>query len=432
MVAPIIGFAGLTHLGINSQAAAAAHGFSTVGFHPDSALTEQLSRKILPITEPGLPELFKAHAAHLRFGAEPSILEDCDLVYVSVDVPTDDRGQSDLSSIHEMIGTVSPVMKPDSLLVVLCQVPPGFTRQLPLPSDRLYYQVETLIFGRAVERALHPERIIVGCFDPKTPLPTPLNTYLSAFGCPVLPMRYESAELTKISINMCLVASVSVANTMAELCENVAADWNEVVPALKLDKRIGPYAYLKPGLGIAGGNLERDLATVVKLADQAGSNAQIVQKYITDSAYRKDWVLRKLRKTILRADARVNLGVLGLAYKENTASIKNSASIELLTNLTCRGQTHGITVYDPEVRLSDTPITSVSEADNALAACCGAQVVLVMTPWPEFKKLSLSDIATAMEDSKEAKWLIDPFRVFEPVDCEGVGLRQVILGCPTS
>ena len=80
-------------------------------------------------------------------------------------------------------------------------------------------------------------------------------------------MRYESAELAKISINCCLVASVVVANTLAELCERIGAEWSEIAPALKLDRRIGPHAYLAPGLGIAGGNLERDLATVQRMAD---------------------------------------------------------------------------------------------------------------------------------------------------------------------
>src|SRR5207245_1505995 len=82
---------------------------------------------------------------------------------------------------------------------------------------------------------------------------------------PILPMRYESAELAKISINMFLVASISTTNTLAELCERIGADWSEIVPALKLDKRIGQHAYLAPGLGIAGGNLERDLTTVCRL-----------------------------------------------------------------------------------------------------------------------------------------------------------------------
>ena len=88
----------------------------------------------------------------------------------------------------------------------------------------MYYQVETLIFGRAVERALHPERFMVGCVDPSAPLPDSYANWLHAFGCPILPMRYESAELAKIAINMFLVSSVSTANTLAELCEAIGAD----------------------------------------------------------------------------------------------------------------------------------------------------------------------------------------------------------------
>ena len=97
----------------------------------------------------------------------------------------------------------------EAMLVVLCQVPPGFTRRLPLAPERLFYQVETLVFGRAVERATRPERYMVGCADPANALPKPFATLLGAFGCPIMTMRYESAELAKIAINCCLVASVT-------------------------------------------------------------------------------------------------------------------------------------------------------------------------------------------------------------------------------
>src|SRR5262249_7980441 len=145
----------------------------------------------------------------------------CDIVYISTDVPTNDRGESDLSGISASIAQVIATLPPRALLVVLCQVPPGFTRGLPLPPQRLFYQVETLMVGRAVERATRPERYIVGCADPAKALPEPFAALLGAFGCPILPMRYESAELAKIAINCCLVASVTIANTLAELSEHV-------------------------------------------------------------------------------------------------------------------------------------------------------------------------------------------------------------------
>src|SRR5262249_27970672 len=156
----------------------------------------------------------------------------------------DDAGQSDLVSVREMAALAIASLKPGALLVVLSQVPPGFTRSLPLPPARRYYQVETLVFGQVIDRAMKPERFIVGCDQPDQALDRRLATFLASFGCPILPMRYESAELAKISINMCLIASVSVANVMAEICETIGADWSEIVPALKLDRRIGPYSYL--------------------------------------------------------------------------------------------------------------------------------------------------------------------------------------------
>src|SRR6266704_3991983 len=93
------------------------------------------------------------------------------------------------------------------------------TRALALPDERLFYQVETLVFGEAIERAMHPERIILGCANPSAALPAALGEFLSAFACPIVPMRYEIAELAKIAINFFLVSSISVAHTLAELCE---------------------------------------------------------------------------------------------------------------------------------------------------------------------------------------------------------------------
>ena len=111
-------------------------------------------------------------------------------------------------------------------------------------------------------------------------------------------MRYESAELAKISINCCLVASVSTANTLAELCERIGADWSEIVPALKLDRRIGQYSYLTPGLGLSGGNLERDLATVIRFAEANETDAGVVEAWVSNSTWRKDWPFRTYRDLI--------------------------------------------------------------------------------------------------------------------------------------
>ena len=207
-------------------------------------MIDRLDKGDLPVVEPDLPELLANNRSRLAFTAEVADLAACDVVYLALDVPTDDAGTSDLTGLDRLLELVIPALGPKATLVVLSQVPPGFTRARLRPGLSLYYQVETLIFGRAMERALHPERFIVGCADPAEPLPPALQAYLQAFGCPILPMRLESAELTKIAINCCLVSSISVANTLAELCEGIGAVWGEIAPALKLDRRIGQHAYL--------------------------------------------------------------------------------------------------------------------------------------------------------------------------------------------
>ena len=207
---------------------------------------------------------------------------------------------------------------------------------------------------------MYPERYIIGRDNTAREIPSSYKTFLDAFGCPLLPMQYESAELAKISINCCLVGMISVANTLAEMCEHIGADWGEIVPALKLDKRIGPSAYLTPGLGLAGGNLERDLATVCRLAGEHGTDAGVVQSWIQNSRYRKDWTLGVLHSSVLGRGTSIRLGILGLAYKEDTHSTKNSPSLALIAHL----KDWPIQVYDPVVSSSvlDHPTVVPSES----------------------------------------------------------------------
>ena len=155
-----VAFCGMTHLGLVSAAAAADLGVATLAFDPDAALIARIRAGALPVHEPGLS------TAKLRLSATPSDLAACDVVYIAPDVPTGDDGQSDIAPLTRLIDAVLPQVRRDATIVVLSQVPPGFTRRLWQRDPRFFYQVETLVFGQAVERAKKPERIIVGCADP--------------------------------------------------------------------------------------------------------------------------------------------------------------------------------------------------------------------------------------------------------------------------
>ncbi len=422
MTAPIVGFAGMTHLGLNSAAACAERGFATVCFDKDETAIAALRAGKLPVMEPGLDDMIAHNASRLRFSTDSADLAGCDVVYIAPDVPTDDNGASDLTTVRALIEEVRQVLREDATLVILSQVPPGFCRALGGNAARTFYQVETLIFGRAVERALRPERYIVGCADSTKPLPTHYRLVLEAYGCPILTMRYESAEIAKIAINMFLVSSVSTTNTIAEICEKIGADWFEIAPALRLDRRIGAHAYLTPGLGISGGNLERDLAAIVMIGDACGTDVGVVRAWRANSRHCRDWVLRKIYATGLGARD-TKLSMLGLAYKEDTHSTKNSPALALLDALT----SHSVTVYDPVVAPSPDWHPHLQQAASALEACQDAEGVIITTPWPEFRKLSPRDIAAKLK----GKIVIDPFACLDHGACLDAGLMHFSLGTPS-
>jgi UDPglucose 6-dehydrogenase len=233
-------------------------------------------------------------------------------------------------------------------------------------------------------------------------------------------MLYESAELAKISINCCLVASISVANMLAELCEEIGADWSEIVPALKTDRRIGHFAYLAPGLGIAGGNLERDLATVSRLTEAHHGDAGVVRAWRYNSRHRRDWAVRTIRKALLDEHPRAEIAVWGLAYKENTASVKNSPSLATIRQLP------GVPfrVHDPVVSASAATGCEAIGANQPLEATAGADALMILTPWPEYRRIAPAEIARSLR----GRIVLDPYAVLDRKAAEAAGLFYHTLG----
>ena len=416
-----IAFAGMTHLGLTSAVAAAARGANVVCFDPDTALIAELDRGETSIKEPDLNGFMESDKERLSYTSEVQDLKACALVVVAPDVPTDDAGNSDLTSLKALIRLVDDALPPETVMVLLSQLPPGFCQALQLTSGRVfYYQVETLIFGQAVDRALNPERIIIGCANPEMALHANYQAFLDLYECPLLPMKYESAELTKIAINCCLVSSISVANTLAELCENIGADWSEIVPALKLDKRIGQYSYLSPGLGIAGGNLERDLNTVMRFAEQYGTDAGVVEAWVKNSRYRRDWVLRLLHEQLLPLVPNPKIAIWGLAYKQDTHSTKNSPSLALIEQL----DGFDISVFDPVVPNAAVTRRTLPAHSGALSACASADILIIMTPWAEFNRIDPAAIRASMAGTI----IIDPYATLDPVLCTKTSLQYFTLG----
>jgi UDPglucose 6-dehydrogenase len=421
----MIGFVGLSHLGLNYSLATAAKGFDVVAYDPDAILTTRCAAGEFPIEEAGFGELFAQHRARIRYTSDETALAECELVFYSLDVRTNDRNESDPGPLTALIRATAPKLSPGTIAVVLSQVAPGYTRQLrtelrEISAADFYYQVETLIFGRAVERAMQPERFIVGADDPVRSLPAPFQAWHAAFKCPVLVMGLESAELAKIAINFFLVSTVATTNTLAEICEAIGADWNEIVPALRLDRRIGPHAYLIPGLGIAGGNLERDLVTVQSLAARHGTEAGIVTAWQRNSHHRRDWAIRHIERAFPTKEHQAVLAIWGFAYKVDTHSTKNSPSLEIMRAL--RG--HRIRVHDPVAQIDAAEFPHVTIFSSPLAAAEGADALLVMTPWSSYASLPVKELRKLLR----GRVIIDPYAVLDETQCRDLGFEYYRLG----
>jgi UDPglucose 6-dehydrogenase len=427
----MIAFVGLSHLGINYSLATAAKGFDVLAFHPSKEVVDQLEGGRLPIEEPGLHELFADNRRRVHFSSDPRRLSQCELVFVSLDIQTDEQNQSELGPLVDLVAGIAPHLKKDCVLVLLSQVSPGFTRKLRADLVRtstvgeVIYQVETLVFGRAVERALFPERFMVGMVDPTRALPPSLRQWHDSFGCPVLSMRYESAELAKIAINFFLVSSVSTTNTLAALCEHIGADWGEISPALRLDARIGPKAYLSPGLGLAGGNLERDLVTVERLAHGTLVDTGLIDAWKQNSRCRRDWPARTLRN--VAAKQGLDLGgavvaVWGLAYKENTHSIKNSPALHFIDSIPEARKL----AYDPAAKLPEGMCPNFEQLPAALDCCTGADALVILTPWPQFGSTDLR----VLRDAMRGTLILDPYGLLDGSRASAQGFDYFRFGVP--
>ena len=270
------GFVGLTHLGIVSSICWASRFPPAIAVDPDQGIIDKLSSGELPIEEPKLAGLLNKSRDNIYFTTDFSLLSGCSTVFITQDIKTDENNRSDYGSFYDLVEKAIPYLSGGTKIVVMSQVSVGTCNKLmndikkktPDLDFELFYMVETLIIGNAVDRFIQPERIILGTASGSSDV---LDKYaafknrLNGFGAPLVIMKYESAELTKLAINFYLFNSVSYANTIADICEVYGADMNEIIPALRLDKRIGPYAYIRPGLGVTGGNLERDMMSLMAL-----------------------------------------------------------------------------------------------------------------------------------------------------------------------
>lgn len=396
----------MSHLGIISSITLASKNFEVIGVDLDTSLIAKLNEGNWPIQEPKLNETYKRSQNNIRFASEIDNLNECSIVYISQDVATDDLGQSDLLGVENLIQLASKNLQEKTRLVILCQVPPGFTRKMKKYHKNISYQVETLVFGEAIDRALNPERIILGLENKEIPIDSDYKSILEDFNCPIICLNFESAEFTKIAINAYLAASIITTNALNNLANFVGGEWSSIKKSLQLDKRIGEFAYLKPGLGISGGNIERDLKTLDKISQEIlPIEDNLFHTLLKLSNKQKMWILEAIHDQIILNKSNVKIGILGIAYKENTASTKNSPALLVASEF----QSSIVGYYDP-MAIFPEDYSEINVFKTSVECIQESNIVVIATPWPEFANLNFTEI---LKNKSTDVTFIDPYGVID-------------------
>jgi UDPglucose 6-dehydrogenase len=352
--------------------------------------------------EPGLNDLMRRdmESSNLTFSNDIAAAASCDLIWVTLDTPVDDNDAADTGFVRALVESVFPHLKDDAVVLISSQLPVGSTRAMaeafraryPQKTCHFAYSPENLRLGNAIAIFKNAERIIVGCDSER--VRQVLQPLLDHFTRQVVWLSIESAEMVKHGVNAFLATCVTFANEIATVCERVGADVAEVERALRLEPRIGPRAYIKPGAAFAGGTLARDIVFLNTIAAQQDLCLPLLGSVMTSNEAHKHWPVRRLVERLGSVSGRA-VAVLGLAYKPGTDTLRRSSSIELCRELSALGAR--VRAFDPAVH--DVPNeykAFVTVAPTVQAALAGADAAIVATEWPEFKAIPLADWLDAM------------------------------------
>ena len=390
---------GLWHLGCVTAACTAAAGNRVVGLDLDATVIDDLRAGNSPISEPGLTELIasETQAGRLRFTTDiADAVREAEVLWVAFDTPVNENDEADVDFVRRQLDRVGPSLKPGTIVLISSQVPAGFTRELQKSAwaKGLYfaYSPENLRLGKALDVFRHPERVVLGISDPSI---TPkLEQLFAPFTTNVVWMSVESAEMTKHAINAFLATSVTFANELARLCEVVGADAKEVERGLKSEGRIGPKAYLAPGVAFSGGTLARDLRFLTHFGRAHHVSTPLFDGVIAGNDTHKGWTREKIAG-LLKGVTSPIVAVLGLTYKPGTDTLRRSASVELCRWMHAQG--YRVQAHDPAITaLPDDLQKVISLRQSPAEALHGADLAVVATEWPEFRSLSSNDFMSSM------------------------------------
>jgi len=403
--------------------------FAEVGHHVicvdnDAAKVKMLQGGGIPIYEPGLEELVKKNVAagRLRFTASTAEgVQNSDVVFIAVPTPPQPDGSVDLSYIERVARDIAAAMTSYKIIVDKSTVPVK-TGEKVSETIKRYCQSKTefdvvsnpefLREGFAVGDLMNPDRVVIGVRSQR-PVAAMTEIY-TPFKAPIIVTDINSAELIKHAANSFLALKISYINAIANICEAAGANVQQVAHGIGLDERIGR-RFLNAGIGFGGSCFPKDLSAFIKISEQVGYEFKLLKEVQRINSDQMDRFVKKITDTLwVLKDKKI--GVLGLAFKQNTDDVRSSPAIDLCQRLLKDGAT--LRVHDPKAMdkaKSLLPTATYVEDMNAVAEGCDA--IVIATEWEEFKQLDL----TRAKKGLTHPIMFDGRNLFDPAQMEKLG-----------
>ena len=425
-----MGVLGAGWVGLVTAACFADLGHRVVVRDIDPERIDTLTAGEVPIHEEGLADLLDRNRDRLRFTLDiGDVLETAGIVFVCVGTPPLPSGDPDLSAVWQVVDELAGLE--DRLVLVMRSTVPVRTGEhvrARLDARGLVHvgyvsNPEFLAEGTAVANFTHPDRIVVGAFvdadrDRVARLFEPL-------GAPIVRTDIASAEMIKLASNAALVTRISFINEIANVCELVGADVEEVARGVGLDHRLGPH-FLRAGIGYGGSCFPKDASALKQIAANSGYHFQLLTAVIEVNELQKRRVVQKLQAHLGPLRGR-RVALLGLAFKPHTNDMRGSPSLVLAARLMTEGAI--VRAWDP-VALEEARglLVGVEFSDSVLEAVEGADAAVVVTEWPELRNLASPEVRQAMR----TPLIVDGRNLLDPATVRAAGFAYESVGRPSA
>jgi UDPglucose 6-dehydrogenase len=430
-----IGMIGAGYVGLVSAACFSEFGWTVTCVDQDKDRISQLQAGKVPIYEPELDDLLERNLADDRISfstdLETAVLE-ADLVFLAVGTPMRrGDGYADLSYVYQAVEDITPHLTGFTVITTKSTVPVGTSREIERRIRALRDDVDIAVCsnpeflreGSAIQDFTHPDRVLIGCDDDRArAVMERVYRPLTLRNAPLVFTSRESAELAKYAANAFLAMKISFINEVADLCEQVGADVQEVASAIGGDGRIGG-KFLHPGPGYGGSCFPKDVAALIRTAREAKAPLSLIEQVDKVNSERKIAMASRVEAAVDGDLRGKTVGVLGVTFKPNTDDMRESPSLVVIPMLQERGAT--VRAYDPKGMPNAREILdNVEWCENALEAGEGADAIVVLTEWNEFRGLDLGDLKNRMKGNA----LVDLRNIYGEETARQAGLAYSSIG----